>query len=175
MRLTYHPEVENIVEREVIVLRDTDPEIRLEVRSLPATFSDETESELPTPQPPRKGFAKDEKGRLIRSDSGHPVPDYDWDDPDYLEKKREIAKLQTTRTLVHGLMPGHIEFDADPDILTPPQFYRAVLEELADFGFGMGDLLKMVKTIGNLSGLTDDDIEKAELGFSEEEALASDS
>ena len=72
--------------------------------------------------------------------------------------------------LLDGSVAGQIVFEAQLDPADPKAYYRAVLLELKEFGFSMGDLLMLVKRIGALSGIGEDEVKKAEAGFSEAES-----
>ncbi len=175
MRLLQHADVETIIQRETIVLRE-DLGITLDIQSVHADFDGETEAELPSPMPPRLGVEKDGKGHVLLDDNQRPIVRYGYDDPDYREKKRIVGKLQAVKTIVDGLAPDQVEWEADKEALGPRQFYIAVLGEMKAFGLGMGDMLTLITAIGKLSGLTEKDIKAAELGFStEEEEEVSDS
>lgn len=173
MRLIQHAEVETIIQRETIVLRE-ELGISIDIQSLPADWDEQCEAEIPTPLPPRLGIEKDTKGVVILDEKNRPIVRYNYEDADYREKKRTTGKLQAIKTIVDGIAPGQIEFEANKEKLGARAFYIAVLGEMKDFGMGMGDLLMLVTKIAQLSGLSEKDIKVAEAGFSTAEE-ASDS
>lgn len=165
MRLTNHA-VETIQQISDYELRDG---ITLKIQALAPDYDDSVEAELPSPQPERLGVEKDGKGKVLMDESNRPVVRYKDQDPAYLKAVSKNGKLQAIKMLVDGLVPGEMDFDAKLDPDDPPAFYRAVLAELKAFGFTMGDLLGIVKAVGALSGIGDEEIKIAERDFSRAE------
>lgn len=169
MRLTRY-DVETIRSTETFILRpDADglPEITIEIQSLPPDWDDEAERELPTPQPPHLGVDTDQKGRVrFNPTTGRPIQRYNEQDPKYQAALQATKKLQSVKMFLDGIAPGQLDFSASKDPDDAATYYRAVLAELKEFGITMGDLVRVTKAIGRLSGLTDEDMEAATAGFS---------
>ena len=166
MRLSNNPEVSTIRQSEPFQLR---PDLTIEIQALPPDYDDTVESELPSPEAKRLGIEKDSKGKAVLDDQGRTVMRYDTEDADYKKAVSRNGKLQAIKMLVDGLAPDQIDFEAELGE-DAPAFYRAVLAELKAFGFSMGDLLAVVKKIGVLSGISDEDMKAAESDFTEAES-----
>ena len=167
MRLTKYPEVKTIRETTTIVLTDQDGvEIELQIQDLPPTYGDDMEAVLPTPKPKVKGPMKDSRGRIERDERGKPILAYDDEDPDYLREKARTGTLQLVYMVVAGVSEGQLAFESGIDPAKPGAFYQGALGEMKDFGFGMGQVTRIAKAVKQLSGITDEDVEKATAGFS---------
>ena len=165
MRLTKY-DVTSIRQVEDFYLR---PDMPIQIQALPPDYDDQVEAELPSPQPERLGMEKDSKDRVILDENQKPLVRYKDDDPDYLKAVSQNGKLHAIYLMVEGIVPGQIQFEAQKDPDNPREFYKAVMGELRDFGFSMGDLLKLVRAISKLSGITEEDIKAAEADFSSAE------
>ena len=165
MRLTNY-DVGSIRQVEDFQLR---PDMTIQIQALSADYDDMVESELPSPQPERLGVEKDGKGNPVLDADQKPIIRYKDDDPDYLKAASQNGKLHAIYLLVEGIVPGQLEFEAQKDPDNRRAYYEAVLVELKDFGFSMGDLLKVVRAVSKLSGITEEDIKVAEKGFSQAE------
>jgi len=169
MRLKNH-EVQSIRETGQFVLRDDEEHgtIVLEIQALPPDFDEETEEQLPTPQPKRLGPERDKKGRVVLGTDGKPVIRYDESDSAYRESRREHTKLQAVKIVLDGVRPGQMEFStAKPEGGDWPAFYRDALLEMKAFGFSLGDILDLVKAITNLSNIGEEEVKRAEEVFFE--------
>ena len=165
MRLTKY-DVTSIRQVEDFQLR---PDMTIQIQALPPDYDDAVEAELPSPQPGRLGVEKDENGKVILDENQKPIIRYEDDDPAHIKAANENGKLHAIYLLVKGLVPGQIEFETERDPDKPREFYKAIMGELRDFGFSMGDLLKFVRAISKLSGITEEDIKAAEADFSSAE------
>ena len=172
MRLTKYDDVTGIHQKEIVHLRNGDQPIEWEIQALPPDYDDTTEAELPSPIPPRLGVeTKGPKERpVLDADTGRPLIKYNETDPDYRKLVRETNKLQAIKMFLDGSVAGQVEFDSQLDMSDARLHYRAVLRELKEFGFSMGDVLTIVGRIATLSGLGEDEVKKAEAGFSEAES-----
>lgn len=172
MRLTKYDDVTGIHQSEVVQIRDGDQPIEWAIQALPPDYDDTSEAELSTPRPRRLGIeTSGPKNRpVIDPETGRALVKYNDTDPGYLKDLRETNKLQAVKMLLDGSVPGQIEFDAQIDPENPKAYYRAVLQELKNFGFSMGDLLTLVQRIGTISGIGEDDVKSAEAGFSKAES-----
>ena len=167
MRLIGYDEVENIQTSKEIVLREATeeiPELRIEIEPLPPDWDETVELRLPEPQPQVLGPQMDKKGRPIFHD-GQPVLHYNTNDPEYRKAKARHQKRQTILMLLDSIKPGQVEFSAPSEGVETKVYCDAVLAEMKEFGFSMGDLLQFVKEIGIISGLTEQDIKAAERSF----------
>lgn len=173
MKLTRYEDVNDITDRRTVLLREDDPDlpdIELTLEALPPDWDDEVERELPSPNPPRVGVEKKSSGRpVFDPDTGRPVPRYDEHDEGFLRERREINKLQSVKMVVDGLADGEVAFDATFDPNNPRDYYRDVLREMKEFGFGMGDLVTVIEEIGELSGISEDELDRAKRDFFETE------
>ncbi len=165
MRLKNNPEVTTIRQSEPFQLRDG---LEIEIQALPPDYDDTVEAELPSPEATRLGIEKDAKGKAVLDDQGRTVMRYDTEDADYKKAVSRNGKLQAIKMFVDGIAPGQIDFEAKLED-DGPAFYWAVLGELKAFGFSLGDLLEIVKAIGVLSGISDEDMKAAEADFIEAE------
>lgn len=145
------------------------PDMVIQIQAVPPDYDDQVESELPSPQPERLGVEKDANGKTILDDDKKPIIRYKEDDPEYMRKASRSGKLHAIYLMIEGIVPGQLEFQAERDPNDLPAYYEAVLIELRDFGFSMGDLLKLVRTISKLSGITKEDVKAMEADFSEAE------
>ena len=176
MRLTKYDDVTGIHQKEAVQLRDGQENgqalIEWEIQALPPDYDDTAEAELPTPRPKRLGIeTSGPKDRpVLDPNSGRPLVKYNDTDPGYLKELRETNKLQAVKMLLDGSVAGQIVFEAQFDPADPKAYYRAVLLELKEFGFSMGDLLMLVKRIGALSGIGEDEVKSAEAVFSKAES-----
>ena len=168
MRLTKYPEVKTIREVKTILLTKRDGEdIDLEIQDIPPTYADEMQTVLPTPQPKVKGPMRDAKGRIERDErTGKPILLYEDDDPAYLRAKAQIETLQLVYLVTEGVTAGQLEFDAQLNPSNPRAFYEAALAEMKAFGFGLGQVTHIAQAVRQLAGITDEDMEKANAGFS---------
>ena len=154
-------DVETIRTSDRVILRDG---IEVEIQPLPPDWDDLVARELPPPRPKQIDVERDRKGKILHDDTGRPIPKYDVENEGYQRALARHQKRQALHMLLTGLAPGEMLFDAErgEDL---GAYLDAVLEELKAFGFSMGDLIRVVKAIGNLSGLTDEDLEVAERSF----------
>jgi hypothetical protein len=141
----------------------------IQIQALPPDYDDQVEAELPSPQPERLGVEKDAKGNPILDSENKPIIRYKDDDLEHLKAASRMGKLHAIYLMVEGIVPGQIEFQVQKDPDKREAFYEAILVELREFGFSMGDLLKIVKAISKLSGISAEDIKAAEAGFSQAE------
>ncbi len=171
MRLTKYDDVTGIHQKETVQLRNGDQPIEWEICALPPDYDDTSEAELSTPMPRRLGIeTSGPKNRpVIDPETGRAVIKYDDQDIGYLKELRETKKLQVVKMLVDGSAPGQVQFESQLDPADPKAHYRAVLQELKEFGFSMGDLLTIINRIGTLSNLGEDEVKSAEAGFSNAE------
>lgn len=171
MRLKRHPNVDSIQETQEVTLTEVDGEpVTVRVRDLPPDFQDKMEAELPTPQPPQTGVVRDDRGQPELDDqTGRPIPEFDYNDPDYRERKREIDQLQSVFIIVEGLKEGEVEFQTAKDPEDPEKYYRQVRQEMKEFGFGMSHINKLAEAIREVSGIDEQEVEEARRGFSESE------
>jgi hypothetical protein len=165
MRLTNY-DVDSIRQTEEFMLR---PDMTIQIQALPPDYDDQVEAELPSPQPERLGVEKDAKGNPILDSENKPIIRYKDDDLEHLKAASRMGKLHAIYLMVEGIVPGQIEFQVQKDPDKREAFYEAILVELREFGFSMGDLLKIVKAISKLSGISAEDIKAAEAGFSQAE------
>ncbi len=170
MRLTKY-DVKGIHQNEGVQLRNGDAPVEWQIQALPPDWDDTAEVELPSPMPPRLGVeTSGPKNRPVTDpETGRPVIKYNETDPKYLKQVRETKKLQAVKMLIDGTVPGQVVFDSQLDPADPKAHYRAVLTELKEFGFSMGDLLTLVRRIGTISGIGEDEVKSAEAGFFEAE------
>ena len=166
MRLKNNPDVHTIRQSEKFRLR---PDVEIEIQSLPPDYDDTVEIELPAPEATRLGIEKDGKGKAVLDDQGRTVMRYDTEDADYKRAVTRHGKLQAIKILVDGIAPGQIDFEATLGE-DAPAYYQAVLQELKAFGFGLGDVLSVVKAVSDLSGISDEDMRAAEADFTEAES-----
>ena len=167
MRLIGHDEVQNIQTSKEIVLRKATketPELRIEIEPLPPDWDETVELRLPEPQPRILGPEMDKKGRPVFHD-GAAILRYDTADSKYRKAKARHQKRQTILMLLDSIKPGQVEFTAPLEGVETKVYCDAVLAEMKEFGFSMGDLLQFVKEIGIISGLTEEDIKAAERSF----------
>lgn len=135
--------------------------------ALPIGFTEEMEKELPPPSPPREGFCRDHRGRFIKDNQGRPVPFYDKENPDYLQKCKVINRLQTTSFLVKALENDpNISWEARREEMKNTQeYYEKLYQEIKEFGFSAGELTNMLNYVLELSKLGGTDIEEAREDF----------
>ena len=145
------------------------PGMMIQIQALAPDYDDTVEIELPSPQPERLGVEK-ENGKTVLDDNQKPIIRYKDDDPEYLKASSRMGKLHAIYLMVQGIVPGQLAFEAKRDPEKTQAFYEAVLIELREFGFSMGDLLGLVRAISKLSGITSEDIKAAEADFSEAES-----
>ena len=171
MRLTKY-DVPGIQQEEAVQLRNGDTPIEWLIQALPPDYDDTAEAELPTPRPQRIGIeTSGPKNRpVIDPETQSPIVKYNDTDPEYLKELRETNKLQAVKMLLDGTVSGQLEFESQLDPADPKAFYRAALQELKAFGFSMGDMLMLVRRIGTLSGIGEDEVKTAEAGFSRAES-----
>lgn len=130
---------------------------------LPIGYFEGIEKELPSPNPPQKGFVRNKDGRFIKNENGQPIPFFDNHDPEYKKDSTEISKLQSVAMLYQSLTQDpNVEWDVSPDDTKDKKvFYRLVLQELKDFGLTMGELAELFKEVSHLSNLTGKEIDEA--------------
>ena len=167
MRLTKYPDVKTIREKKTITLMNQDGvEVELEIQDLPPTYGSDVEAVLPTPKPTVSGPLKDSKGRIERDErTGKPILLYDDTDPDYLRTKSENQTLQLVLLVVAGAVDGQLEFDTPLVEGDEKAFYRGALEEMKAFGFGLGQVTRIAQAVKDLSGITDEDVARANADF----------
>lgn len=155
----------------VILDRSADsglPPIELTVHALPPTYVEDAEREIPSPNPPRFGVLKDKKGRIEKDAAGRPVMQYDEQDPEYMEKLREVKQLHAIKMVVDALDPEEVTFEAQKGG-SLRNYYVAVRKEMADLGISIGDLATLIKAVVEVSNLGEDDLKEARLDFFETE------
>lgn len=130
---------------------------------LPIGYFEGIEKELPSPNPPQKGFVRNKDGRFVKNENGQPIPFFDEHDLEYKKESREISKLQSVAMLYQSLLqdPG-VEWDTNfVDTKDKKVFYQKILQELKDFGLTMGELAELFKEVSQLSNLTGKEIDEA--------------
>ncbi len=166
MRLTNYPEVTSIRETKQITLTTLDGKgITVTIQDLPPTYGDELQAALPLPQPKLLGVLKDGKGKIERDErTGKPIMQYDDQDAKHLKDTSQIETLHLVYMVLHGLEDGQVEFET-PKGEDLPAYYREVLREMKDFGLGMGQVTRIANAVRELSGITDEDVERATRDF----------
>lgn len=175
MRLVGLEQISSIRTEQAVELRpatDDSPAIVLRVHNLPPDYGESVESELPTPVATRAGWEKDEKGRLVQGPDGRPLPKYLTDDGGYRKRLREVQQLQAVKMIVDALVPGQIEFGVRREDEEPMEYYRAIRQEMKEFGFGVGDFVALVTAISDVSGVSEEEVKAATAGFTVAEAEA---
>lgn len=169
MRLTQYPDRTSIRNEATVQLPRNEAaggDIFLDVVALPPDYPEDVEREIPSPTPPRLGIEKDEDGKpIFDPETGRPVVRYNEADADFQRKRQRAQTLQTVKYAVDALKEGQIEFEADTRDLEGAEYYEAVLREMREYGFSLGDVAKLCASAQRVSGLSEDEIEKATEGF----------
>lgn len=178
MKLTGY-DIDSAHNRKTVRLSRTEesglPEIELTVEALPSNYWEELEREIPDPVPPQVGVERDSSGKPMTDEQGRPVPKFDWTDETYRRKQKEAQSLQSVKMVVDGLADGEVAFDAEKDPQDPVAYYRAVQREMQQFGFNLGDVVKLARAVQKVSNISGSDIEEAMDGFFGEDDSASSS
>jgi hypothetical protein len=180
MRLEGYDHVENIAVSQEFTLRpaitgesqehgappvEVSPAITLTLVPLPPDWDTVMEKELPTPKPKLLGILRDQKGRPIIVD-GKPIMNYETEDENYQTAMARHGKRQTVMMVLRGIEEGKLVLEAQKDQYdNPGAYYDAVLKEMMAFGVNLGDVVKMSKAIGKVSGITEEDVDAATRSF----------
>jgi len=142
--------------------------LALELKALPFGYEQELEKMIPTPSPPRKGWMREKSGRLSRDATGKPIPEYDYDDPDYKQARMKAVYDQMILTVVQALAGDpRIEFEARrADFDTAQEYVDAVRKELSDFGFTTMDIVNISREVMKISGATEEELRAVRPDFS---------
>lgn len=162
MKLTAHPDLTSIRQTKRV---EVAPGVELEIQDLPPTYGDELEAALPEPKPPSKGPLYDRNKRIERDQAGRPLLEYDWHDAEYLKALAEHRTLALVFFVTEGVVDGQLEFEVELNG-SPREYYRAVLDEMKAFGFGIGQVTRIADAVRELSGISDADVEEAAADFS---------
>jgi hypothetical protein len=171
MRLTNYPDVESIRQTKEIELYTTDKvNVVLTIQDLSPSYADDMARELPEPAPPVVGALKNPDGRgFVKDDKGRNQMEYDFLNEDYLAKCAVHRIHGLVFMVLQGVSPDQMEFATTRDDgVSPQQYYSALMGEMKAFGFGIGQITKIANAIRDLSGITDEDIEQAQAGFTAE-------
>lgn len=139
--------------------------VTLTIHALPPTYAQDAEKEVPSPERRRLGLSRNKKGIIDKDAQNRPIMLYDDENPEYVAALREVNELQSIKMIYDALDPQEVEFETKRDSMPPRKFYERVRAELHEIGFSVGDLVRLVKAIVELSNLTDEDIEAAGLDF----------
>lgn len=168
MKLTNYG-AESIQETAEYVLRDGDEHGRivLTLQALPPDYDETSEEELPSPKPEILGVEKDERGRVVMDDDGKPAKRYKDEDPDYRRAVAEHNKLQAVKMILDGIADGQLTFSTTKDEASDAaEFYRTALVEMKQYGFSMGDFIRLVEAIAEVSSIGEEAVREAERVFS---------
>ena len=135
MRLTKYQDIESVRETATCSIITAGGEIKLTFHALPLTYDIETLRVLPSP-------AED-------------AP---------IDEQREHERISAIKMILDSMEPGEMDFDA---ILNgdAKAYYLAVIAELESFGLSMAHIQTMLKTVTDLNGMTDVDVEEASADF----------
>lgn len=172
MRLV-QTEATNIRNRSTVTLERSEESglepINLTIYALPPTHADEAEAEIPSPQPPFKGLSRNRKGRLDKNDEGKPIKMYDEHDPEYVKESQAVRQLQSLKMVIDALDPNEVSFETQRDGVEPRAYYEAVRQEMTDYGVSLGDLVKLIEAVADVSAIDTETANKAKADFSDEE------
>lgn len=143
--------------------------IRLTIYALPPTYADEAEAEIPSPRAPFKGFSRNKKGRLDKDDQGRPIKMYDEQDPDYVTESAAVKQLQSVKMVVDALDPSEVSFETQRNGQPPREYYAAVRQEMTAFGFSIGDMVKLIEAVAEVSNIDQETTDQAKSDFFETE------
>lgn len=142
---------------------------RLRVRAYPLDF--DVDDIFPLPDPPRVK-ARRISGKVER-DGNSVVWDVNPRDPRYLARRAELYQARVAclfaRATVHGDGEGCVDFSTPVSDETEEQ-YRALFAELTKSGFTAGDLTMVIDRARAISNMSEEAIEEAKAGFSQEGA-----
>ncbi len=155
MKLTRYEDVTSIRQVKKVEIASG---IELEIQDLPPTYTDMLRARLPEPVPPKLGPAR-EGGRHVRDERNRIVYEYNESDPKYLEALAIHSLRCTVFFLLEGVAPGQMEFNAVENG-SWPDYYDAVLEELIEFGWGMGQLNLVAEAVRELSRIDEAAVEQ---------------
>lgn len=153
-----------------VTLREEPDVIALRFRALPPTYADDAEGVLPSPDPPRVGPLRGKGGIIERDGAGRPIIEYNELDAKYVSDTRNVNELQGIKMIVDAALPDQFAFSAELNgagdhVL----YYETIRTELAEFGFNLGDVMRMIRAIRQVSGISDADMKAGLEGFTEAE------
>lgn len=143
--------------------------ITLTIYALPPTYADEAEAEIPSPRAPFKGVSRNKKGRLDKDDQGRPIKLYDEQDPEYVKESGIVKQLQSVKMVVDALDPDEVSFETEKNGQQPMEFYAAVRREMTAFGFSIGDIVKLIEAVAEVSNIDQETTDQAKADFFETE------
>ena len=140
---------------EVKLPRRKGEDVVLEIVALPLGFNDVMNRELIEPRPPQKGWAKDAKGSTVRDGKGLPIPDYQLDDPAYLEAERLHRRRSNVLMIAEALSKDKkVHFDAKREAFESTEAYcDALYDEMLAVGFSLGDMMILIREITRVSNI----------------------
>jgi len=166
-------EATNIRNRSTVTLERSEESglepIKLTIYALPPTYGDEAEAELPSPKSPYQGFSRNKKGRLDKDDQGKPIKMYDEQDAEYVKESQIVRQLQSVKMVVDALDPSEVEFTSHKDESNPKEYYASIRQEMTDFGFSVGDMVKLIEAVAEVSNIDEETAGKAKADFFETE------
>lgn len=172
MRLA-QTEATNIRNRSTVTLERSEESglepITLTIYALPPTYADEAEAEIPSPNPPFKGLSRNKKGRLDKDDQGRPIKLYDEQDPGYVKESQVVKQLQSVKMVVDALDLKEANFETQKEGMDPKDYYTAIRQEMKDYGFSIGDLVKLIEAVAAVSNIDEETAGKAKADFFETE------
>lgn len=134
----------------------------LTLTPLPLDFPNRLEEKIPSPNPPKKGYIRDRKGKFVREAlTGQPIMEFDKQDPKYKKEMQVCQDRQTTMMVLEALKEEEsIEIESKRESFKNPlEFYDSVREEFQIAGLSIGQQLQIVEAVNKVSGLKEDELE----------------
>lgn len=153
---------------EVITLKRPDGDIPLTFQPIPMGFEEKMEEMIPSPAPPKAGYARTDTGKLLRDEkTNKPVIVYDEDNVEYRHRRDRVNRLHTILMLMESLKADpNVSFESKRENFKDAEQWAAALyEEFKNFGFSMGELAQMVDAVVSLSNITPDIMREARERF----------
>jgi len=138
-------------------------------RIMSLDFTDNVEAKLPPkPVPPKRPLRS--RGKPERDEQGRPIYEYDERDTRYLRQIDAHNRAYSAAMFIEALDDPAWEFAATrPDDSAESSewmaYYRAIWDEMSEFGLSAQALTTVANRIREMSGISDADIEAAKEGF----------
>ena len=153
--------------RTVVIPRDDNNHIHLQVEALRAGFTDEINKRLPDPVPPSKGVAVDRDGKILYDEKGRARQFADTSNPEYRAAAAENNRRQFSLYVVEALqIDQNVTFETKREsCANDADFADKIYQELVDWGFSEGDVALLVNEIMKASNFDEEQLREARSAF----------
>ncbi len=150
-----------------ITLDRGDASHTIRLRALPFGTDRQLEHRLGgAPQPPlSKDFVRNKTG-FVRDEDNQPFRLKLFDDPTYVAASAQHNERRAVAMFLEGLDDNSVEFTTKlEDDGSFVEYIDKVIAELEAAGISSGEIIRAVREINRLSGLSDEELEAAKEGF----------